>query len=148
MKKIIKITRLHDNNNAISKEISLIKNRLHKKSIASVADGVFTSAEFTFSEFSDYLSNMDNNECLMLGKSAHGESGEIVSSENHQNIASCIIRRTLKNFVWHEDYQLCCIDYDGSKEGDMNPEQVITILDSVMPGFSSITKVVKYSSSA
>jgi len=54
----------------------------------------------------------------------------------------------LANFDWHQDYQLCCIDYDGAKAGDLTPDEVIAIIDIALPGFSKITKIVKYSSSA
>lgn len=91
---------------------------------------------------------MPTNECLILGGMKYGTTGKIVGSKYAQDADNGKYRRSLENFEWHLGYQLCCIDYDGSKEGDLTPEQVITILDGVMPGFGSVTKVVKYSSSA
>jgi len=145
----IQFTRLRDNDNAIAKQISWDGNRLQKESKASVKDGSVESIQYSsWERFGDHLSNISEDECIVLGKLKHGISGRIVGSKEAQNLENDSYSRSLENFGWHQGHQLCCIDYDGSKAGDLTPDEVITIIDSVLSGFSTITKVVKYSSGA
>ena len=149
MKNNIQITRLTDFDNKIAKAISVDGNKLHKESSASVKNGEANSAEYkTFEIYRDYLTNIPGYECLVLGKFKHGITARIVGSKEAQNVAKNMYNRSLENFGWHEGYQLLCIDYDGAKLGDLTPEQVIAIIDVVLPGFADITKVLKYSSGA
>ena len=91
---------------------------------------------------------MGNNECIILGEPKHNIAGRITTKENVNSYDSTAICRTKDNFKWNEDYQLCCIDYDGSKHGDLTPNEVIQHIDSVLSGFAEVAKVIKYSSSA
>jgi len=148
MEKLIRITCLHDNDDAIAKKISWDGNKFHKESKASVKDGYIESAEFSLEEFRDYLTNIPRDGCIVLGKLRHGSSGKLVGSKEIQDVTKGSYSRCLDNFVWHEEYQLCCIDFDGSKAGNLTPDEVIAEIDKVMPGFAKIKKVIKYSSSA
>src|SRR3989339_710293 len=149
MENKIKLTRLIDNDNAIAKNISWDGIKLIKNSQASVKDGRVEAIEFeTMAGFKDYLTGIPSDECLILGKFKHGQSGNIVAGKEAENPTKNNFSRSLDNFEWHDDYQVLCIDYDGSKAGNLTPEEVITAIDDVMPGFADVTKVVKYSSSA
>ena len=149
MEATIKLTRIRDNEDAIAKKISWDGNKLQKEAKASVKDGVIESAEYaSWESFKDYLSGMLSDECLVLGKLKHGISGILVGSKDKQDVSNGVYNRSLDNFEWHEDYQLCCIDFDGSGAGNLTPDELIAKIDEVMPGFAQITKVVKHSSSA
>lgn len=99
MDKIIKVTKLYDNNNSISKEITWKNGRLHKKSNASVSDGYFATADFDFNGFVFYLSSMERNECLVLGKPKKLDSGRVASSSELHHYDSTTICRTKANFT-------------------------------------------------
>jgi len=102
----------------------------------------------TLFKFADHLSTMDSNECIILGMPKYINAGSITTKDNVNDYDSKVICRTKNNFKWNEDYQLCCIDYDGSKHGDLTPNEVIKHIDSVLSGFTDVSKVIKSSSSA
>lgn len=145
----IQFTRLRDNDNAIAKQISWDGNRLHKESKASVKDGNVESIHYSsWDKLRDHLTNIPKDECIVLGRLKHGKSGRIVGSKEAQDLENGLFSRSLENFCWCQGLQLCCIDYDGSKAGDLTPNEVVTIIDDMLPGFADVTKVVKYSSGA
>ena len=148
MDKIINFTRLRDNDNAIAKKISWDGNKLVKEAKASIKDGYAVSAQLNWTDFKDYLTDIPPDECIVLGGFKHGVSCNIVGSKSAQKVTQNKFNRSLDNFEWNPDYQLLCLDFDDSKTGTMSPEQLISVIDGIMPGFGNIKKVIKYSSSA
>ncbi|MDR3666422.1 MAG: DUF5906 domain-containing protein [Ignavibacteriaceae bacterium] len=145
----IQITSVTDNDGAIAKKISWDGTKLIKSAQVSVKNGWMEAIEFeTWEEYKDYLNRMSSNECLVLGHFLHGVNARLVGSKEAQDVLRNAFNRSLENFDWHEHFQLLCLDYDGAKDIELTPEQVIAIIDSVMPGFAAVKKVVKYSSSA
>ena len=145
----ILVTCITDNDGAIAKKISWDGTKLIKSAQVSVKNGWMEAIEFeTWEEFKDYLNRMSSNECLVLGHFLHGVNARLVGSKEAQDVLRNAFNRSLENFDWHELFQLLCLDYDGVKAGDLTPDEVIAIIDNVMPRFAAVKKVVKYSSSA
>ncbi len=137
-----------DNYNGITKTISLEDGKLKKKANASITDGTVIKIGFdSWEEFRGYLDRLASNQCLVLGKFKYKTPANIVPKVLEE-IEIGNYSKTLDNFEWHQEYQLLCIDHDGSMNDDLTPDEVITAIDEVLPGFAKVKKVVKYSSSA
>lgn len=150
---MINFSTLKDNNNGIAKVISYQDGQVKKSPKASIYDGQVTSVALdSWQEFADYLTNIPRDECVVLGDFLRGDSAKTGMIDDPANGSYRRSKRSATkpngNFDWHDDYQLCCIDFDGSAKGDLTPDQMISELDKDLTGFADITKVVKYSSGA
>lgn len=143
-----KITVIKDNKKAIAKKISWDGKKLVKTAQASISDGFAESKDFTLVEFKDFLTKIQQDECITLGKLKHGSSGTIVGDKKNQNLTEECYARSLQNFEWHDEYQVCFIDFDDSEIGNLSPSKLRDILAKAIPEFADLKMVGKFSSSA
>ena len=126
----------------ISKTIGLKDEKLVKTANAQVYSGIARKNDLSWIELKDKLSNIENNECIILGVTDFKEKQLVVTPNSDE------ISRSLEYFRWSNDYQLICIDFDDSNLGYITPDELINILDQYLIGFKDIKKVIKYSTSA
>lgn len=142
------ITKLRDVNNMIAKKINLVDGKLVKHSKVAVYDGTSHTSTHNLTSFYEYLTNIPNDECILLGYNKHSSTSLIVSGAENEDIMSNMFCRSKSNYIFGDEYQLVYFDYDESSGGNMTPEEFIEVLDTIMPGFKDVSKIIKYSSSA
>lgn len=145
---VLQFTEFTKSGGILTKKISYTPQGEFKKDSSQcwMAGGTARTKTMTLREFADYLPRVELNQAI-----AHGVCGQdkakIVSAAKFKNQPGTITR-SKKNF-YYPDPALAMIDYDPDDgQPQRTYEEVITIIDSVCPGFADISKVMTYSTSS
>lgn len=143
--KNFRISTLRDRNKSINKIIYIDENdQLKKAPQATVSKGICDTKEFNWNTFTSYISDIPDNECLMLGVNKYDEPTIKISCDGEPESYG----RTLDNFRWSDEYQLLYFDFDEAGGREFTYLEFIDAITTVIPSFKDTTKIVKFSSSA
>ena len=141
------ITKIKSADNNLVKKFSLVKKKIIKESPKPLHTGKALRMKISLSDLKSIISGLKSTECLCLGV-CDRKKQRITTQQKIQDGSAKkgAIARTTDNFIFQPGKSaFCLLDIDGV---DKSPDQILKILNKIIPGFKKAGKLIVPSSSA
>jgi hypothetical protein len=145
MKKV-KFTLFTSKKNLLTKQIDLKNGEIIKIAAAQMTQGTAKICEMEFHEFPNFLNSCSPFQSISFG--IFKSDKETVQVKTSGNLVEGSIARSLKFFEYCTCPGIVMLDHDPEPEHYTEPEQLISILSTIIPNFASAAKFVRSSSSS